>query len=141
MFLGWEQNIPKLGINCTLIGNSSRAQISVFRKIYPKSPYPSLRTSGNPINKGFLVFNPSLHLSRHPSLIPPINSFRQPNEGEVIKTMNCDQIISIMQKDYPTLQNTMGNKVKLGRAITALGFKHKEHSHAAYYEVVPLKAA
>ena len=85
--------------------------LSVFRKIYPKSPYPSLRTSGNPINKGFLVFNPSLNLSRHPSLIPPINSFRQPNEGEVIKTMNCDQIISIMQKDV------------------------------AYYEVVPLKAA
>ena len=111
MFPGWEQNIPKLGINCALIGNSSRAQLSVFRKIYPKSPYPSLRTSGNPINKGFLVFNPSLNLSRHPSLIPPINSFRQPNEGEVIKTMNCDQIISIMQKDV------------------------------AYYEVVPLKAA
>ena len=67
--------------------------------------------------------------------------FRLPNEGEVIKTMNCNQIISIMQKDYPTLQNTMGNKVKLGRAIAALGFKHKEHSHVAYYEVVPIKAA
>ena len=67
--------------------------------------------------------------------------FRQPNEGEVVKTMNCDQIISIMQKDYPTLQNTMGNKVKLGRAISALGFKHKEHSHVAYYEVIPVKAA
>ena len=63
------------------------------------------------------------------------------NEGEVVKTMNCDQIISIMQRDYPTLQNTMGNKVKLGRAISALRFKHKEHSHVAYYEVIPVKAA
>ena len=67
--------------------------------------------------------------------------FRQPHEGEVVKTMNCDQIISIMQQNYPTLQNTMGNKVKLGRAISALGFKHKEHSHVAYYEVIPVKAA
>ena len=67
--------------------------------------------------------------------------FRRPNEGEIVKTMNCDQIISIMQKDYPTLQNTMGNKVKLGRAISALGFRHKEHSHVAYYEVIPLRAA
>ena len=67
--------------------------------------------------------------------------FRQPHEGEVVKTMNCDQIISIMQQNYPTLQNTMGNKVKLGRAISALGFKHKEHSHVAYYEVIPVNAA
>ena len=67
--------------------------------------------------------------------------FRQPNEGEVVKTMNCDQIISIIQHDYPTLQNTIGNKVKLGKIVNALGFKHKEHSHVAYYEVVPLRAA
>ena len=67
--------------------------------------------------------------------------FRQPNEGETVKTMNCDQMIVIMQKDYPTLQNTVGNKVRLGKTISALGFKYKEHSHVAYYEVVPLKAA
>ena len=67
--------------------------------------------------------------------------FRQPNEGETVKTMNCDQMIVIMQKDYPTLQNTVGNKVRLGKTISALGFKHKEHSHVAYYEVVPLRAA
>ena len=67
--------------------------------------------------------------------------FRQPHEGEVVKTMNCSEIISLMQKDYPSLQNTVGNKVRLGKTISALGFKHKEHSHVAYYEVVPLKAA
>jgi len=55
--------------------------------------------------------------------------------------MNCDDMIGIMQKDYPTLQNTIGNKVRLGKTIKALGFKHKEHSHISYYEVVPLKAA
>ena len=67
--------------------------------------------------------------------------FRQPNEGEVVKTMNCDQIVSIIQRDYPTLQNTIGNKVRLGKVISALGFKHRERSHVAYYEVVPLRVA
>ena len=67
--------------------------------------------------------------------------FRQPHEGEVVKTMNCDQMIGIMQKDYPTLQNTIGNRVRLGKTISALGFEHKEHSHVAYYKVIPLRAA
>ena len=67
--------------------------------------------------------------------------FRQPNEGEMVKTMNCGEIINIMQKDYPTLQNTFSNKIRLGKAISALGFKHKEHSHVAYYDVIPMKAA
>ena len=67
--------------------------------------------------------------------------FRHPNEGEVVKKMNCDQMISIIQRDYPSLEKTVGNKVKLGKVINALGFNHKEHSHVAYYEVVPLKAA
>ena len=70
-----------------------------------------------------------------------IACFRQPNEGEVVKTMNCDQMIGIMQKDYPTLQNTIGNRVRLGKTISAMGFEHKEHSHVAYYKVVPLRAA
>ena len=67
--------------------------------------------------------------------------FRKPKEGEVVKKMNCDQIITIIQQDYPSLQNTIGNKVRLGKIIKALGFNHKEHSHVTYYEVVPLHAA
>ena len=66
--------------------------------------------------------------------------FRQPKEGEVVKKLNCDQIITIIQQDYPSLQNTIGNRVRLGKIINALGFNHKEHSHVAYYEVVPLHA-
>ena len=66
--------------------------------------------------------------------------FRQPKEGEVVKKLNCDQIISIIQQDYPSLQNTIGNRVRLGKIINALGYNHKEHSHVAYYEVVPLHA-
>ena len=70
-----------------------------------------------------------------------IACFRQPNENEVVKPMNCDQMIGIMQKDYPTLENTIGNRVRLGKTISALGFEHKEYSHVAYYKVVPLRAA
>ena len=70
-----------------------------------------------------------------------IACFRQPLEGEAVKTMNCDQMIGIMQKDYPTLQNTIGNRVRLGKTISAMGFEHKEHSHVAYYKVVPLRVA
>ena len=67
--------------------------------------------------------------------------FRLPNEGEIVKKMNCNQMIEVIQKDYPTLQNTVGNKVRLGKVVSALGFKHKDHSHIPFYEVVPLKAA
>jgi len=70
-----------------------------------------------------------------------IACFRQPREGEVAELMNCDKIISIIRNDYPTLQNTIGNKVKLGKAISAMGFEHKTHSHIAYYKVVPLNSA
>lgn len=67
--------------------------------------------------------------------------FRKPNEGELAKTMNCDQIIGIIQKEYPSLQNTIGSKVRLGKVAKTLGFKHKDHSHVPYYEVIPLRAA
>ena len=67
--------------------------------------------------------------------------FRKPNEGEVPKTMSCDQMIGIMQKDYPTLENTIGNKIRLGRIVSTLGFNFKDHSHILFYEVIPLRAA
>ena len=67
--------------------------------------------------------------------------FRKPNEGEAYKTMNCGQIIKVIQKDYPTLENTIGNKIRLGKVISALGFDFKDHSHIPYYEVIPLSVA
>ena len=66
--------------------------------------------------------------------------FRQPKEGEPCKKMNYDQIISIIQHEYPSLQNTVGNRVRLGKMLSAAGFKSKDHSHVIYYEVVPLAA-
>ena len=66
--------------------------------------------------------------------------FRQPKEGEVVKKMNCNQMISIIQHEYPSLQNTVGNRVRLGKMLSAAGFKSKDHSHVIYYEVVPSAA-
>ena len=67
--------------------------------------------------------------------------FRHPEEGEVAKAMNCDQMIVVMQKSYPSLTNTIGNKVRLGKTIKALGFKHRERAHISYYDVMPIKVA
>ncbi|QVJ79674.1 protein of unknown function [Prevotella sp. khp1] len=67
--------------------------------------------------------------------------FRHPEEDEVPKAMNCDQMIVVMQKSYPSLTNTIGNKVRLGKTIKALGFKHRERAHISYYDVMPIKVA
>ena len=67
--------------------------------------------------------------------------FRKPNEGENVKTMNCGELISIIQKEYPSVKNDHTTKIRLGKALTELGFEHKEHSHVAYYRAVPKKVA
>ena len=67
--------------------------------------------------------------------------FRHPEEGEVPNVMNCDQMIVVLQKSYPSLTNTIGNKVRLGKTIKALGFKHRERAHISYYDVMPIKVA
>ena len=64
--------------------------------------------------------------------------FRKPKEGEVVKTMNSTEMLKIIQKEYPSVPSTHGTKVSIGTAMKELGFEHKEHSHVAYYKVVPL---
>ncbi len=67
--------------------------------------------------------------------------FRKPNEGENVKTLNCGELISIIQKEYPSVKSDHTTKIRLGKALTDLGFEHKEHSHVAYYRAVPKKVA
>ena len=67
--------------------------------------------------------------------------FRKPKEDEVVKTMNSTEMLKIIQKEYPSVKNTHGTKVSIGTAMKELGFEHKEHSHVAYYKVVPLHTA
>ena len=64
--------------------------------------------------------------------------FRKPKEDEIVKTMNSTEMLKIIQREYPSVQSTHGTKVSIGTAMKELGFEHKEHSHVAYYKVVPL---
>ena len=64
--------------------------------------------------------------------------FRKPKEDEVVKTMNSTEMLKIIQREYPSVPSTHGTKVSIGTAMKELGFEHKEHSHVAYYKVVPL---
>ena len=65
--------------------------------------------------------------------------FRLPDKGEAAMSMNGDQLISVILGEFPTLPNTAGTKVKLGRAMKALGYESKSHSNIPFYQVVPLK--
>ena len=67
--------------------------------------------------------------------------FRKPIEGEQVKTMNSTQMLTLMQKEYPSLKINQSTKVHLGLAMKELNFEHTEHSHVAFYKVVPIKAA
>ena len=67
--------------------------------------------------------------------------FRKPKEDEVVKTMNSTEMLKIIQREYPSGQSTHGTKVSIGTAMKELSFEHKEHSHVAYYKVVPLHTA
>lgn len=67
--------------------------------------------------------------------------FRKPLEGEAAKSMNSKMMLKHMQKDYPTLEITHSNKVKVGLAMKALGYESTDHSNVPFYKVVPVKVA
>ena len=67
--------------------------------------------------------------------------FRRPEKGDIVKTLNSQQLLRALQTEYPSLKINHYAKVLLGKAMKELEFDHTEHSHVAYYKVVPLKAA
>ena len=67
--------------------------------------------------------------------------FRKPNSGEVGQSMNGDSLLEIISKAYPTVKNTPGTKMFLGRAMRALGYDFTERGHISYYKVIPLKTS
>jgi len=67
--------------------------------------------------------------------------FRKPNEGEKVKSMNTTEMLEIIRDAYPNVAVSTKTKVELGRALVALDYERKEHSHVAYYKAVPLQAA
>lgn len=67
--------------------------------------------------------------------------FRKPKEGETPKLMNTKMLLSHIQKEYPTVEISHGNKVRVGVAMTNLGYDYADHSNVAFYKVIPLRAA
>jgi len=67
--------------------------------------------------------------------------FRKPKEGETPKMMNTKMLLSHIQKEYPSVDISHGNKVRVGMAMTNLGYEYADRSNMAFYKVIPLRAA
>ena len=67
--------------------------------------------------------------------------FRKPAEGEIPVSMNCDSLLEVISKKYPTVKSTHGTKIYLGRAMKALGYESSDCGHVAHYKVIPVKSA
>ena len=67
--------------------------------------------------------------------------FRKPREGEASKSMNSKMMLQQIQKDYPSVEITHSNRIKVGLAMKALGYESTDHSNVPFYKVVPLHAA
>ena len=67
--------------------------------------------------------------------------FRRPLEGEASKSMNPTMLLTHIQKEYPSVEISHGNKVVVGRAMLALGYEFSDRHNVYFYKVVPLKAA
>ena len=66
--------------------------------------------------------------------------FRKPKEGEASKAMNCEQMMEVIQKEYPNLKINHSAKVHLGFALKELGYEFTNRGHVPFYKTVPLKA-
>ena len=67
--------------------------------------------------------------------------FRKPENGELAQSMNCEKLLQIITREYPSIKATHGTKVYLGKAMRSLGFESTDCGHVAHYKVIPLKAA
>ena len=67
--------------------------------------------------------------------------FRKPMEGETAKTLSSSMLLNLIQKEYPSIEITHSNKIRLGRTMKALGYESVDRSNVPYYKVIPVKAA
>ena len=67
--------------------------------------------------------------------------FRKPKEGEAGKMMNSKMLLNYIQKSYPSVEINHGNKVRVGHAMTTLGFESTDRSNVPFYKVIPQNAA
>ncbi len=67
--------------------------------------------------------------------------FRKPRESETAKAMNSKMLLSLIQKEYPSIVINHSNKIRLGLTMKALGYESANHNNVPFYKVVPVKAA
>ena len=65
--------------------------------------------------------------------------FRKPKEGEQAKAMNATELMSYLQSKYPTLQDSMSTRIRLGQAMRMLEYDATNRAHTSYYKVIPLQ--
>jgi len=66
--------------------------------------------------------------------------FRKPEEGETSKAMNCNQLLQVIQAEYPSLPMNRSTKIHLGLALKELGYELTHRGNMPFYKVA-LKAA
>ena len=67
--------------------------------------------------------------------------FRKPKEGEAAQLMSSKMLLGHIQKLYPSVDINHGNKVRVGQAMSTLGYEFADHSNVPFYKVIPLKVA
>ena len=66
--------------------------------------------------------------------------FRKPKEDEYVKPMNASDLMSYLQNKYPSLQDNLSMRIRLGQAMKMLEYESTSRAHASYYKVVPVKS-
>jgi predicted P-loop ATPase len=66
---------------------------------------------------------------------------RKPEEGESAKAMDCKQLLELVQKEYPLVENTRSTKIHIGLAMKEFGYEFTKRGNRPYYKVILLKAA
>ena len=66
---------------------------------------------------------------------------RKPEEGEVAQAMDCKQLLELVQKEYPLVQNTRSTKIHIGLAMKESGYESTKRGNRAFYKVIPIVKA
>ena len=69
------------------------------------------------------------------------STFRKPEKGEKAEAMNSTMMLQHIQQKFTSLKINQSAKVKLGLAMSALGYDSTARSNVAFYQVIPIKAA
>ena len=62
--------------------------------------------------------------------------FRKPEAGEMPEAKNSSELISLIQREYPSVKNNQSTKIRLGLAMRELEYEHSDRGHVAYYKVM-----